>query len=142
MFLIDDSGEFEAPLEAVWQYFESTADHRAAHHHRNNRLELLPGDSFLASWEQDFEGRSVAFTMRGTTVHPLGLAYEVLEGPFAGSRFLNYYTPKGGRTGVTLVGEFTSRTLPRDELEGKVLTFFGDEFAQDVTGLREFLRRL
>jgi hypothetical protein len=39
---------------------------------------------------------------------PLGLVVEALEGPIAGSKFFNYYTPKGNKTGVTVIGDFKS----------------------------------
>lgn len=135
VFYHDDAGEFEAPLDLVWAYFRSPGDHRTAHGHRHSRLESLTETCFLATWEQEFAGRSVEFQMRGTEFPPLGFAYEVLRGPFAGSKFFNYYRPRGPRTGVTLVGEFRSLTLPDGELEAAVRAFFDTEFEQDRAGL-------
>jgi hypothetical protein len=141
VFLFDDSGVFEAPLDSVWKYFNSEVAHRSAHHHRQSRLEELSATSFVASWEQDFEGGSVQFKMRGTEYPPLGLAYEILEGPFAGSKFFFYYTPLGERTRVTLVGEFASESIPEAELPSKVIGFFSAEFLEDAEGLRHFQTR-
>ena len=141
LFLLDDQGVFDAPLETVWRYFESPGDHRVAHLHQNSRLEMLREGSFLASWEQEVDGRTVAITMRGTALHPLGFAYEVLAGPFAGSKFLNFFTPRGRSTQVTLVGQFTSATIPADELEPWVRRFFDLEFEQDLEGIRRMQAR-
>ncbi|MCI4319066.1 MAG: hypothetical protein L3K23_02900 [Thermoplasmata archaeon] len=73
--------------------------------------------------------------MRWTSFHPVGVAYDVLEGPFAGSRFFLYYTPRGQRTGVTVAGEFVSPTLPSGELEKAVDAFLATEFRQDRDAL-------
>jgi hypothetical protein len=140
VFIFDDSGVFDAPLEAVWKYFNSGVDHRLAHRHRKSRLEEQSETSFVASWEQDYEGRPVVFKMHGIAFPPLGLAYEVLDGPFDGSKFFFYYTPLGDRTRVTLVGEFASSSIPLRELESKVIDFFATEFEQDAEGLRRRLR--
>jgi len=99
---------------------------------------VLSENSGTYSWVQDFGGQPARFTMRWTTFIPLGIAYEVLAGPFSGSQFFLYYTPRGSQTGVTVVGEFTSGTLPPEELEASVDRFFSDEFEQDRAALREW----
>ncbi len=141
-FVFDDSGIYDAPVELIWKYFSSAVDHRVAHRHRNSRLTELTDTSFIASWEQEYEGRPVTFSMRGTSFYPLGLAYEVLEGPIAGSKFLFYYTPLGQRTRVTLVGEFSSPTIPPGQLPSKVMDFFSTEFEQDAEGIRQMTLHL
>jgi hypothetical protein len=138
VFITDDSGVFEAPIDTVWAYFNSGVAHRSAHHHRQSKLEELSETSFIATWEQEYDGGPVLFEMRGTEYPPLGLAYEVLAGPFAGSRFFFYYTPLGDRTRVTLVGDFASGSIPAAELEAKVIDFFATEFEQDCEGLDRF----
>jgi hypothetical protein len=141
MYFRDDTGVFEAPLEVVWAYLGATPDHRAAHLHRENRLEWSDDAHFLAHWEQDLWGGVETLGMRGHVLRPLGLAYEIVEGALAGSKFVFYYTPMGPRTRVTLVGEFVSTTIPAGELEEKVRTLFDLEFAQDEAGLRAFRSR-
>lgn len=138
MFLVDDTGIYEAPVDEVWAYLASLGDHRRAHHHRHNRLEALPEGRFLATWEQELWGAVATFSMRGTPLPPLGIAYEVLSGPFEGSVLLQYYTPMGNRTRVTLAGQFVSPTLPEDRLEEKVRFFFDREFDEDQEGLHRW----
>ena len=139
MFLQDDSGVLDAPVDMVWEYLSALEDHRTAHHHRNNRLERLADGRFVASWEQEVPwGGEETFTMRGTPLPPLGIAYEILNGPFVGSVLMNYYSPLGETTRVTLVGEFASKTVPSAELEEKVRRFFDGEFAEDQDGLRRW----
>jgi len=140
IFLRDEGSVFEAPPEDVWGFVSSGDHHADAHRHRSVRRERVHDQSGTYSWEQDFEGGPVRFTMRWTTFHPLGIAYEVLEGPFAGSRFFLYYVPKGSRTGVDLVGTFESPTIPDERLEASVRRFFAIEFEQDQAGLAEWRR--
>jgi hypothetical protein len=79
--------------------------------------------------------------MRWTSFAPLGLAYDVLEGPFAGSKFFLYYTPRGERTEVAIVGEFTSPTIPASEVVKALGQFFATEFAQDSEAIRQRMER-
>lgn len=139
MFLQDDRGVLEASVDQVWDYLSALEDHRAAHHHRGNRLDRLADGRFVASWEQEVPwGGEETFTMRGTPLPPLGIAYEILAGPFAGSVLMNYYSPLGDRTRVTLVGEFASPAFPPGQLEERVRSFFDREFAEDQDGLRRW----
>lgn len=136
VFLRDEGSVFDAPLDMVWRFVSSRELHAAAHRHRRVRRRRLPGNSGRYSWEQPFDGRSVRFTMRWTAFPPVGIAYDVLEGPFAGSRFFLYYRPKGSRTGVSVAGEFVSPTLAAEQVPAAVDRFFAKEFEQDQAGLR------
>lgn len=142
VFLRDEGSVFDAPLDVVWDFVGSRDEHSQAHRHRDVRRERLSENSGRYSWIQDFLGRPEPFTMRWTSFAPVGLAYDVLEGPFAGSRFFLYYTPQGGRTAVTIVGEFTSPTIPAPDLAAAVDRFFSLEFEQDHAAIRERMRRL
>jgi hypothetical protein len=142
VIVIRDEGDlFDAPVEDVWGFVGSRAPHAAAHGHTEVRRESEVGNSGSYSWEQPFEGASTRFTMRWTSFHPLGIAYEVLEGPFVGSKFFLYYIPRGERTQVDLVGTFESPTIPEDRLEESVRRFFEVEFEQDQAGLAQWRRR-
>jgi hypothetical protein len=59
---------------------------------------------------------------------PLGPAYEVLESPFTGSKSFLSYPPNGARTGVTMVGEFPSRSNPLAQPEAAIDRFLSAEF--------------
>ncbi len=141
VFLRDDSSAYDAPLRVVWDFFGSGMEHSDAHGHRDTRREKLADNVGIYSWTQDFRGKPERFTMRWTSYAPLGLGYEVLEGPFAGSKFFLYYTPQGERTGVAVVGEFTSPTIPSEEIAESVDRFFSREFEQDSAAIRARTRR-
>lgn len=137
VFIRDEGGVFDAPLAAVWEYVGSGDPHARAHGHRHRRRRRLAGPRGTYAWEQPFRGQPTRFTMRWTSLPPLGLAYEVLRGPFEGSKFFLFYAPRGDRTAVSVVGDFVSPTLPPPEVPAAVEEFFALEFEQDRAGLRE-----
>jgi hypothetical protein len=136
VFIRDEGDEFEASLDEVWAFIGSGPPHSEAHHHHDVRREPVASNSGVYSWMQEFRGGPVRFTMRWVAFAPVGVAYEVLAGPFEGSKFFLYYTPRGARTRVSVVGEFASKTIPADELEAAVNQFFSVEFDQDSRALR------
>lgn len=140
VFVRDEGSVYDAPLDVVWEFFGSGQPHSDAHRHRSVRREKISASSGSYSWEQDFRGESAHFTMRWTSFAPVGLGYEVLEGPFAGSKFFLFYTPQGARTGLTVVGEFTSPTIPAARVAEAVDEFFSTEFEQDRAAIRERMR--
>lgn len=141
VFLRDEGDVFEVPLEEVWAFISSGDGHSRAHGHQGVRREVRETTKGTYSWEQEFDGRPERFTMRWTSFPPVGVAYEVLAGPFEGSTFFLYYTPKGERTGVSVVGEFVSPSLPASEIPAAVDRFFAKEFEQDSAALRGRARR-
>ncbi len=140
VFVRDTNGVFEAPLSAVWEFVGSGDGHSNAHEHRNASRTIHSEVSGTYAWEQPFDGTPMRFSMRWTSFRPVGLAYEVLEGPFQGSKFFLYYEPRGPRTGVSVVGEFVSPSLGPAEIEPAVERFFALEFEQDSAALRERAR--
>lgn len=136
MFLIDEGDAFEASREEVWSLVGSGDEHSRAHHHRAVRRTSHGERSGTYSWEQEFDGATVRFGMRWTSFHPVGIAYEVVEGPFEGSKLFLYYTPDGERTRVTVAGEFVSPKIPDSGLAAAVDRFLAREFEQDNAALR------
>ena len=139
VFVRDEGSVYNAPLEEVWRFLSSDQAHTDAHGHRNATRKSLPGNSGEYSWEQDFEGKPERFTMRWTAFPLFGIAYEVPEGPFQGSKFFVYYRPRGAKTRVTIVGDFVSPTIPSTRLEAAVLGFFALEFEQDSAAITAML---
>lgn len=135
VFVHDTGSVFDVPLDDVWTFVGSGDHHSDSHLHRDNARERLSERSGRYSWEQTFDGVPTRFTMRWTSFHPVGIGYDVLEGPFAGSRFFLYYVPMGARTGVGVIGEFVSPTLPETVVAGAVDRFFAIEFEQDHTAM-------
>jgi hypothetical protein len=136
VFLRDDRDVFDAPLETVWEFVGSGDRHSEAHHHRDWGRQRIRENSGEYSWEQEFDGAPTRFTMRWTSFYPLGVAYEVLDGPFTGSKFFLYYRARGRKTAVTMVGEFVSPTFSETEISAAVERFFSVEFAQDNEAMR------
>jgi len=141
VFVRDEGGVFDATREEVWEFVGSGDHHSEAHRHRSIRRDRISHRSGRYSWEQEFDGAPTRFTMRWTSFHPLGVAYDVLEGPFSGSTFFLYYVALGARTGVGLVGEFVSPTISDSDLPAAVDRFFAKEFEQDSAALRRDLER-
>ncbi len=140
VFLCDTASAFDAPLEIVWEFVGSRERHSTAHGHRHVSRERLPGNAGEYSWEQEFMGSPTRFTMRWTSFHPLGLAYEVLEGPFAGSKFFLIYEPDGPRTRVSIFGEFVSPALRPSDVKSAVERFFAREYEEDRAAIEEWVR--
>ena len=135
VFVRDEGSVYNAPLEEVWRFLSSPERHTAAHQHRNVSRTSLPGNAGEYSWEQDFEGKPERFTMRWVAFSPFGIAYEVLEGPFVGSKFFAYYRSRGPKTRVTIVGDFVSPSIPEPRIETSILGFFAKEFEQDSAAI-------
>ncbi|HEV2317117.1 MAG TPA: hypothetical protein VGV89_06035 [Thermoplasmata archaeon] len=135
----DEGSVFDAPIDVVWNYLQSQQDHGQSHKGRRNisRKELAPNMIEL-SWEQEVNGKWEKSANRLTFLPPVGFSVEPLEGPLAGSKFYNYYTPKGSKTEVTVVGEYASHVIPAAELERAVLANNEKVFKEDIEGLRAF----
>jgi hypothetical protein len=137
--LSDEGSEFDAPIEKIWQFLQAPEDHARSHtEHKNQQAQPVGDASVRVSWEQDMDGKEVKVVNRITMFPPLGVAIEVLEGPLAGSKFFNFYTPKGGKTAVTIVGNFVSPTVPETHLEPMVRKNLEHVFAQDSAAIKKF----
>jgi len=130
-FVRDEGSVFPAPLERVWAFVGSGARHGRAHGHSAMRRRRRSPREGTYSWTQPFEGTESRFVMRWHAYYPLGIAYDVLEGPFRGSRFFLFYEARGSETAVTVLGDFRSPTLPASRIPTAVLDFFALEFEQD-----------
>lgn len=140
--IIDEGGHFDATVETIWKYLQSPSDHGPSHpDHMNVEVKPLSENSAQVSWDQQVQGEKVRVVNRVTNHAPLGFTVEVLEGPIGGSKFFQFYTPKGARTGVTVVGEFTSKMLPENQIEPLVRKNFEQVFTEDTASLKKFSTR-
>ncbi len=143
MVFIEDAGsEFDAPLDVVWKLNQAHATDAAKIHpnSRNNQMEMVNETTFVMSWEDVApDGQIIKTKARGSMHAPLGTVFEILEGPLTGSQFFNYYTPKGDKTGVTVVGEFKSPIMPDGQLKDAVLAFLEKAFNEDSAYLKNVL---
>jgi hypothetical protein len=74
--------------------------------------------------------------VKGRSYYPLGIAFEILEGPFADSKYFVYYIPlNNNKTRITVVGIFKSSILPEEQLKPIVLGFLEKAFSEDFAYL-------
>ena len=135
----DEGSTFDAPIDVVWQYLQSDMEHGQAHKSRRNvtSKELGP-NAIELSFDQEVNGQWVRSTARLTMLPPVGFSVEPLDGPLSGSKFYNFYTPRGDKTEVTVVGEYTSKMIPATQLEQAVLANNEKVFREDSEGIREY----
>jgi hypothetical protein len=137
--IVDEGSHFDVPLETIWKFLQAPDDHGRSHpEHRNTVMKPLNESSVQVSWDQDMMGKPVKVVNRVTMFPPLGIVIEQIEGPLAGSKFFNYYTPRGAKTAVTVVGDFRSPMMPEAQLEPMVRQNFEHVFEQDTAALRKF----
>ena len=132
----DEGSTFDAPLDTVWKYLQMPEDHNRTHKSRNFRSKPLAENMMEMSWEANIGGSWVPLRTRLTALPPVGVAIEMLEGPMAGSKFFNIYTPMGARTGITVVGEFTSKMIPPAQLEASVRGFLEQVYNEDAAAIK------
>ena len=138
MVHIEDLGsQFDAPIDLVWKFIRSDDDHGRSHASRRNIRGEPDGENGMKlSWEQNVQGHWVKVANRVTLFPPVAMLVHSVEGPLAGSRFLMYYRPNGAKTGVSVVGDFQSPTIPAAQLEPAVLASLEEAFNDDNASLR------
>lgn len=140
MVVIKDEGShFDAPIDKVWAYVQDEAAHGGAHvSTRNGKNEMLNENTVLRTMEVNMGGNWVKTKNRVTLLPPLGVAIEVLEGPMAGSKFVNYYTPKGHTTEVSVVGDFSAPGMPAAQIEPAARMMLEMMYAEDAPAIKKF----
>jgi hypothetical protein len=134
----DEGSHFDAPLDVVWRYLQAP-EHGPAHKgHRNTKMEMAGENVMVIDEEQDMGGKWVKTKTKITTLPPVGMAIELLEGPMAGTKFFNFYSAKGNKTEVTVVGEFVSKAMPPAQIEPAARGFLEMIFNEDTAAIRAF----
>lgn len=82
---------------------------------------------------QSFRGVKL---MRISMFPPVSIVSELLDGPLEGSTMVYLYSPKGLQTQIDVYGEFTSKTLPANEIESAARARLASEFSEDVPAVR------
>lgn len=74
--------------------------------------ELVNEQTFTNRWDDEINGQTVKIKIKGTIFYPLGVVFETIEGPFAGSTYFIYYVPMDdNKTNVVVAGEFRSESI-------------------------------
>jgi hypothetical protein len=135
----DEGSHFDAPIETVWAFLQSPPDHGSSHKSvRNAEMKPLTENSFVITQEQNMNGQWVKVANRITVHPPLALVIEVIDGPMAGTKMVNVYTPKGSKTGIDVYGDFQSPQIPAAQLEHAARANLETVFNEDSAAIREF----
>jgi hypothetical protein len=142
VFVRDEGGVFDAPVNKVWEYIFSGEDHDASHKTtRNPKFAKVSEITILYSADRNFRGKWAPHQLRITMVPPVSVTTEWLDGVLKGSKVTYVYSPKGDRTQVDAYGEFTSDTLGADEVEAAAREWLAAEFNEDEAAVRAFAKK-
>jgi hypothetical protein len=146
VFIEDREGVFDAPIDKVWKFAQlHFTDSPKIHPHIKDVITDMSTDNntFNINWNNEIDGQYVKIKINGTIFYPVGVAYEMIEGPFSGSTYFIYYMPrKDNKTNVVLAGEFRSPSIDltvdgNDErLRSMVLSTLEKAFEEDCKYLK------
>jgi hypothetical protein len=134
VFIKDDGSVFKASLQKVWELNSS----EGRHNHpslKDSKVEPVSENTMILSYGVDMGGSTIRVRSKVTLVPPLGELFETLDGPLAGSKSFQFYTPKGNETSVTVVGEWKSTVMSDDQIKQAVAGFLQTVFDEDQANL-------
>ena len=139
VFIEDRDGIYNAPIDKVWKLAQAHATEGAKIHPsaKNVLTEMLNENTFVNSWDEEINGQNVRIETRGTIYYPLGIAFEIIKGPFEGSKYFTYYISRSDdKTNVVVAGNFQSETIDDNKLKSTVLSVFEKVFEEDSAYLK------
>jgi hypothetical protein len=135
VYIVDEGSEFDMPLEKLWEYLPSES-----HKHSARVISReMQGNVLTLTSERDVDGKAVRSKLRLTMYPPLGVAQEHLEGPTAGSKVFTFYTRKGNKTAITVVGEYKMAGASDEEARNAVMQMLERSFDEDVATLKRLV---
>ena len=140
VYILDEGAEFDAPIERIWKYLMSETEHDhkrlkvvdAVTQGENvaiQTIDLYPGENMPA----------IRSKIKMTMYPPFGFVMEYVDGPMTGTKAFQFYIPKGNKTGVTVVGDFTAKDLDEDSVRRTALQFLEIAFNEDNENLRKLV---
>jgi len=134
VFLLDEGGVFDAPVDAIWKYLQSEG-----HQHSSMKLisRELTGNAVVITAERSIMGKTVRMKIKNTLYPPFGMVQEHLEGPTAGSRAFVYYIPKGDKTGVTAVGDYRLEGADEQRTKEAIMAQLQIVFDEDNANIKK-----
>jgi hypothetical protein len=144
VFIEDREGVFDAPIDKVWKLAKAHAIEGSKIHPsaKNVTTEMINEQVFINSWEEEVNGQPIKIKAKGTIFYPLGVAFEAIEGPFAGSTYFIYYIAReDNKTNVVVAGDFRSSSIDPvigddKRLRSIVLSYFEKIFYEDCDYLK------
>jgi hypothetical protein len=138
VYLRDEGSVFDAPIDFVWTYIFGGGEHDSAHKTtRNPKFGKVSDITTLYGSERYLRGKWAPDQLRISMFPPVSVVTEWLEGALAGSKLVYLYPPEGEKTRIDVYGEFTSKTLPPEEVEAAAREFLETEFAADAPAIRD-----
>jgi len=145
VFIEDREGVFDAPIDKVWKLAKAHSTEGAKIHPdaKNVVTEMINEQVFINSWEEEIKGQPIRIKMKGTIFYPLGVTFEAIEEPFAGSTYFIYYIPlDNNKTNVVVAGDFRSQSIDPvvdddKSLSDIVLSKFEKVFYEDCEYLKK-----
>jgi hypothetical protein len=134
VFILDEGSLFDAPVDKIWKYLQSQ-DHKHPSIKTLNRE--MSGNSVILSSERNIQGKTVVVKVKNTLYQPFGIVQEYLEGPMKGSRAFLFYTPKGDKTGVTVVGDYIMGGVDDQTVRNVVSVQAQTVFDEDNANLKQ-----
>jgi len=95
------------------------------------------GNAVTITSERTLMDKPVKIKVKHTLYPPFGYVTDHLEGATAGSRSFLYYTPKGDKTGVTVVGDFKIMGLDEKATKDAILAQMQITFDEDNANLKD-----
>jgi hypothetical protein len=141
MVHVTDDGEFDAPIDKIWKYLGD--DNPQTHAHSTVKgqkvLENKPNYQVLEMEVVNPDGKSTRKEKVKMTMHaPKGFDWEVLNGPMAGTKFTNSYTPNGAKTKVNVAGDFKIQGMDDSTTKKAILDYLAMMFNEDQANLRRY----
>jgi len=137
--ITDEGSHFDAPIGKVWKLVEAHGEHLSEIHPDVHapKMDRAGENQAVISYTMEMNGQKIPVRLRTTALPPTAQVLEHLDGPMAGSKIISYYTPKGEKTGVTVIADFESPMLPPAQLEAAARDFLDRGFEQDQVYLKK-----
>ncbi|MCI4337451.1 MAG: hypothetical protein L3K17_09770 [Thermoplasmata archaeon] len=142
VYVKDEGSVFDAPIDVVWAYIFGGGEHDGSHKTtRNPKFEKLSDITITYAAERKFRGKWAPHQLRISMIPPISVVTEWLEGVLEGSKLVYVYSPQGKKTRIDVYGEFTSKTLPPEDVESAAREWLSAEFKDDAAPVRAMARK-
>lgn len=146
MTYFEDRGSvYDAPIEVLWDFMEKDEEFHPKAHSTGLRnfeaKEISEVTSVVRCEVRNGEGQWRRMVARITSIRPAVRIQEELEGPYAGSKTVYLYSPRGRKTAVDILFYMKSSELTPEEIRRDRLRTHARSFAEDVPYLRRFVRK-
>jgi hypothetical protein len=128
----------------MWDFIEKDEEfHPTAHAAtlRNFKAKDLSEVTSLINCEVRWGGHRRKMVTRFTSIRPAVRINEELEGPYAGSKFVLLYSPRGRRTAVDVLCYMHSSELSPKQIKRETMKTLAKAHAEDMPLLRRFARK-